>query len=107
MIDRYIELFFKITIHPKVVVAHKIGNLYAHVRKLGQFAQGSGKTFGDDSFVFEPKIKKVAHEKNGMSIVFDAIQPGHKLFFPGQTVLPGRSPKVIITGEVNFFVFGK
>src|SRR5690606_34622219 len=95
------------SVHPQVVVAHKIADLDTHVRKLGQFPQGAGETFGHNGPVFEPKVEQVPHQENGMCIVLDGIQPGHEFFFPWQTVLSGGCPKVVIAGEIDCFAFWK
>src|SRR5690606_30641165 len=61
MVNRDAQFLLKIAVHPKVVVAHKITDLYAHIGEFGKFSQGSGKAFGHHGSVLEPKIEEVAH----------------------------------------------
>src|SRR5690606_2186990 len=88
------------------MVAHKVVNRNARIGNFGQLPQSTGKTLGHYRFIFEPKIEKIPKEKNSGSIFFNAIQPGHKLFFPWKTEVPGRGPQMIVTGEVYFFARG-
>ena len=61
---------------------------------VGQFAQLSQyahKPFGDDPFVFEPKIEKVAQNKDRIGIAGNFVEPRHETFLDRtgpQPVLP-------------------
>ena len=103
VINGNIQFSFKIIVHPQIVVSHKKMDLDSAIAQFGQFSQNAHKPFWHHGFVFKPKIKKIAEQKNHFGIVFYAFQPFHKNFFAWQTFgLRGRA-QMVVAGKVDFF----
>ena len=77
------------------MVAYKKVNRDTAVADFGQFSQYAYKAFRDDRFILEPKLKQVAHEVNGHSIVRCHVEPAHQLPLPFSTGQPGIGAEVV------------
>ena len=69
--------------NPHVMVAREKDYTNAPVAHLCQLAQHAHKTLGHHSFVFEPEIEYVAHQKYRLCIVLYFREPRHETLLYG------------------------
>ncbi len=70
---RITPFFCQVVESPDVVVAREEMYLNSLVREIGQFGKKAYVAFGDDMFVFEPKIKHITKQVKFQAIRFDAF----------------------------------
>ena len=77
----------------------------AGINNFGELSKQTGIALWDNSSILEPKIEKVAHEKNFFGIGFYLIQPADKTLLTYKAAFPVGDAKMKIGGEVYFFLF--
>src|SRR5690242_12950439 len=86
----YVQFFFKVTIHPHIMIAHKKFNYNSIVGKLCKLSQNSYKTFRHYFFILVPKVEQVAENKNMRCIIFLSHPKTLQFFFRGQYCFHNR-----------------
>jgi hypothetical protein len=84
MVNRDVEFFVKIIVHPQVVIAHKKVDGDTAVPYFGEFTEYAYKALGHHVLVFKPEVKQITQQENSGGIFFNAIQPAHKDALPGE-----------------------
>src|SRR5690606_3891366 len=97
-----IQFFFKIIVHPQIVVSHKKMNLDTAIAKFGKFAKNTHKAFWHHGFVLKPKIEEVAEKKDNFGIVLYAFKPFHKNLFTRKAFGLCGGTEMVIAGKVYF-----
>src|SRR5690242_14268384 len=100
----YVQFFFKVTIHPHIMIAHKKFNYNSIVGKLCKLSQNSYKTFRHYFFILVPKVEQVAENKNMRCIIFYLIQKLYNSFFTGNTAFIIGSAEMKVGNEIYFFL---
>src|SRR4051812_30003102 len=68
-INRHIQFFLEVVLHPHIVVAYKKMNLYSRISKFCDFSQQAHIAPRNHLPVFIPEIKHITYNENGMGIV--------------------------------------
>ena len=95
-IDLHSALRFEIVPDPHVVITRHENHPNPPVGQFAQLSQYTHKPFGDNPFVFEPEIEKVAQNKNRLGIAGNLVEPRHETFLDrtGRSRLPGPQMNV-------------
>ena len=79
-IDLHSALRFEIVTNPHVVITRHENHPNPPVGQFAQLSQYAHKPFGNDPFVFEPEIEKVAQNKDRIGIAGNFVEPRHETF---------------------------
>src|ERR1700752_4652839 len=91
-VNRNVEFFLKIVLHPHIVIAHKKMDGYTCIGEFRHFAQQQYMTLWNHLPVFIPKIEDVPYYKNLLGITLNIIKEFYNLSLPIQTTIGiGRS----------------
>ena len=104
VVNNYPTFFFKVAIHPDVVVAREEMHLHAHVGEFRQFAEKPGIAFRHYILVFIPEVEHVAQQIDGGSLVLDVVEKAHQASLLHPAMWDGQRAKMRIRKYINVFL---
>jgi hypothetical protein len=106
VVDRDIQLLFKVAAHPHIVIAGKKMNGNTRIGDLRHLSQDTGIAFGHYRPVFIPEIEEVPYDKDFRGILPDLFEESDDVPFADQAGRMIGSAQMKIREEIDLFSGG-